>query len=115
MTIPERAEQAAKEVLSSIAATRLATEDAHERMAVKHITAAIEAAIIEERERVLKLVATGQWAPTGHGALCLECGRWTPDRHPERHDHKETCSWSGREFSGREDIARIIRLQSTTL
>ncbi len=65
----------------------------------------------KEREECAKLASRGFWAPTDSGGCCLECGNWTPARHPERHEHDPSCKTGKREFAGDETIATKIRLR----
>lgn len=42
-------------------------------------------------EALEKIAKPYEWPKTGHGALCVGCGEWTPARHPEAHDHADEC------------------------
>jgi hypothetical protein len=77
-----------------------------------HLADAIDEALRNERERSAKIAETDTFAPVDYGGLCHECEEWTPPRHPERGEHKESCSWSwvhGKEFKGDRRIAAAIR------
>lgn len=65
----------------------------------------------QEREECAKLAMLGFWAPTDSAGCCLECGNWTPARHPERHEHEPSCKTGKREFVGDATIAEKIRLR----
>lgn len=48
-------------------------------------------------------------SPTDRAGLCLECKRWTPEFHDQRHDHESSCSWATKERDGSYEMADRIR------
>lgn len=65
-------------------------------------------ALADRLGEALKEIASDWWAPTNRDGTCKECGRWTPARHPEAHDHKDDCRASKEEVrrNDRKGIAR---------
>ncbi|UXY13824.1 hypothetical protein N8I74_10870 [Chitiniphilus purpureus] len=51
--------------------------------------------------------------PIDAAGCCLECGQWTPWRHPEAHDHDEGCRAPSRYAQRRNWKARLSALIAT--
>lgn len=49
------------------------------------------------------------WPPTDRQGGCLVCGKWTPARHPEAHDHAEGCTAYAEQVARTESIEAAMK------
>ena len=62
----------------------------------------------ERLEALAKDMEKPPYPPTDSSGICLDCGRWTPAKHPEAHDHKEWCT-ANREYAERRNYKARLR------
>lgn len=60
------------------------------------------------------IIADADIGPPTDSYCCVECGAWTPWKHPEAHDHEDGCTAPAR-FRARRDWKGRLRVVCASL